>query len=155
MATDNLAMGRRIVEEIWNQGKLEVSDELFAKSYINHIVGYPKPLRGPEGYRQLVRSYREALPDLRHGIDELHAIGDRLIMRWTVVGTHKGEIMGVAPTGRRISVSGINIYRIANGQVQEEWCYWDFATFMAQIGLTFQPAATVAPQVAPEATAHM
>ena len=132
----NKDLAHRIVDEMWNQGRLEVIDELFASSYVNHVVGYPAPLEGPEAFRGMVAMYREALPDMRESIEELHESGDRLIMRWNVVATHRGMCMGVPPTGRKITFSGVTIFRIADGQVQEEWCYWDLPAFTKQLGLT-------------------
>jgi steroid delta-isomerase-like uncharacterized protein len=148
MTSNDRTVAHRIVEEMWNAGDLDVAEELFAKDYVNHVLGYPKPLVGPEGFRQLVSEQRRAFPDMRESIDDLVTEGERIVMRWSVVGTHRGECMGVAPTGRRVTFSGITIFRLgSNGKVEEEWCYWDFAALMFQLGFTFEPARAPASAV--------
>lgn len=146
MATDNKALARRIVDEIWNQGKMEVIEQIYANDFTGHIVGAPGPLHGRSDVRQFVNTYRSAVPDLQMTIEEIYVVGDRVFMRWNAMGTHKGECMGVAPTGRRLSTSGVDLLRLANGKVAEAWGYWDLAGFASQLGLTFQQPTTASQQ---------
>jgi steroid delta-isomerase-like uncharacterized protein len=86
----------------------------------SHRQPRARPLR-PEEFKQLVRSYRTAFPDVQLTVDDLIAQDDRVVARWTSRGTHQGEFAGIPPSGRRIEVMGISIFLVQNGQVQEEW----------------------------------
>lgn len=132
MSEQNKAVLRRIVEEVFNQGKLGTADELGA-GYIEHS---PIPGQGPgiEGFKQMVQMFRGAFPDLRVTLEDLIAEGDRVVGRMTTSGTHKGQFMGLAPTGKRFTVSEIHILRIANGKVLEHWGVSDDLGMMQQLG---------------------
>lgn len=128
------AMDRRVVDEIINKGNMAVADELFASEYVYHGPG-GQELNGPEGFKQLITIYRTAFPDIHMTIEDMVAEGDKLVTRWTVCGTHKGELMGIAPTGNQISITGIVIYRIAGDKFVESWENFDQMAMMQQLGV--------------------
>src|SRR3954453_11664623 len=91
---------RRWVDEVWNQGKLELADELMPANYAVHLGG-PEPLRGPEGFKAVWNAYHEAFPDIRITIEDLVVEGEKVVWRWSATGTHRGQLFGLyAPTGR-------------------------------------------------------
>jgi steroid delta-isomerase-like uncharacterized protein len=89
---------------------------------------------GYEAYREEISAYRAAFPDLRYTVEDQLAEGDLVASRWTVRGTHRGELMGIAPTGKEIGLTGITIQRFANGKIAEEWWNWDTLGLMQQLG---------------------
>jgi len=133
MSEQNKAVFRRIVEEVFNQGRLETADEL-GTGYIEHS---PAPGQGPgiEGFKDMVRLFRGAFPDLRVTIEDLIAEGDRVAGRMTTTGTHRGQFLGLAPTGKRFSIAEIHILRFANGKVAEHWGVTDDLGMLQQLGV--------------------
>src|SRR5438876_9090167 len=95
---------RRILEEVVNQGELGVADKLLASDYVYRSPGSPE-VRGPEGYKQLITTFRRAFPDLHVTLDDMIAEGDKVVTGFTWRGTHRGEFMGLAPTGKRVTVA--------------------------------------------------
>jgi len=130
----NKAIARRVFEEVWNQGKLDVIDEIFATDYIFHdpVAG---DVRGPEGLKKYVSMHRTAFPDLKFTIEDEVAEGDKVVTRWTFTGTHKGELMGIPPTGVQGTISGIVIGRIASGKFMEAWVNMDDLGMWQQLGV--------------------
>jgi steroid delta-isomerase-like uncharacterized protein len=147
MSDQNKALARRNVEEIWNQGNLSVIDELVAPNATFHDPSVPGgKFTGPEGFRQFVQIYRGAFPDVRITIEDLIADSDKVVSRWTATGTHKGELMGTAPTGKRVTVTGCNIEQYQNGKVVESWASYDMLGMLQQLGVvpSLAPAGTPA-----------
>src|SRR5262245_21204489 len=105
---------RRIPEEIFNQGKLELIDELFAPDYIEHVPVVPGLPAGTEGLKQFISIRRTAFPDYHYTIEEQLAEGDKHVGRITAHGTHKNAFMGIPPTGKTISWSEIHIGRMVD-----------------------------------------
>ena len=136
MSDQNKALARRNVQEIWNQGNLSVIDELVAPNATFHDPSVPGgKFTGPEGFRQFVQIYRGAFPDVRLTIEDLIAEGDKVVSRWTATGTHKGELMGIAPTGKRVTVTGCNIDQYLTGKVVEGWASYDMLGMLQQLGV--------------------
>ena len=136
MSDQNKALARRNVEEIWNQGNLSVIDELVAPNATFHDPSVPGgKFTGPEGFRQFVQIYRGAFPDVRITIEDLIAEGDKVVSRWTATGTHKGQFMGIAPTNKHSTVTGVNIERFQNGKVVEGWANYDMFGMLQQMGV--------------------
>jgi steroid delta-isomerase-like uncharacterized protein len=131
-AADITQQVSRIWEEIWNKGELDASDEVFSPDYVGHLP--MMEVHGPEQFKQLVAAYRNAYPDVHLTVEDLFVIGDRVAVRWVSRGTHLGEMMGVPPSGNKIEIMGISLFRIANGQVAEEWEGFDTLKMMQQIG---------------------
>ena len=134
MAAQTAELSRRIFEDVWNNKKLDAIEEIIAADYVHHDAG-TIAANGPEGYRQFVNSYMNAFPDANFTIDEALTEGDTEVTRWTVTGTHEGELAGIPRTGRRFSVTGISIARIANGKIIESWNNWDALGLMHQLGV--------------------
>jgi steroid delta-isomerase-like uncharacterized protein len=130
---DNKALARRVIEEIINEGKLSLADELIASEYVYSSPGSPE-MRGPEGMKQLVQGYRVAFPDVRLSVNEQIAEGDKVLTRWTATGTHEGDFMGIAPTGKRISVDGMILSRCVGGKIAGEFEVMDALGMLQQLG---------------------
>jgi steroid delta-isomerase-like uncharacterized protein len=135
MSEANKTLVRRWFEEVWNQGREETIDELFAANGIGYGLGDTDvTLRGPADFKPFVRNLRGALPDIHMTIEDIIAEGDKVTVRITVEGTHKGGQLGVAPTGRKVRIEGLVVLRIANGQIVEGWNSWDQLGLLRQIG---------------------
>ncbi len=130
---ENETMARRVIEEIFNSGNLDVADELFAPSFVGHQPG-DEPVNGPQGEKDLAGMYRTAFPDLQMTIEDVIASGDQVVTRWTARGTHQGELQGIPPSGTQVTVTGMTLARIENGQIVEEWNNFDQLGMMQQIG---------------------
>lgn len=140
MSTDvNKAVVRRFYEQVFNQQRLDLIPDLVTPDYIYHDP--ESPTLGPEGVQQMAGGFLAALPDLQFAFDDLIGEGDKVVMRFTVRGTHRGEMMGIAATGTAVTIRGIMISRVVEGRIAEEWEAWD------ALGLTkqLQAAATAAP----------
>jgi steroid delta-isomerase-like uncharacterized protein len=133
MAKDNLEKSRGIFEEVWNQKRVEKIDELVATDYIHHDVLSPDQ-QGIDAYKQFVQLYRNAFPDIHFKIEDEIADGDTVVIRWTVTGTHNGDLPGLPRTGKAISVTGITIARLSDGKFVEAWNNWDALGMMQQLG---------------------
>jgi steroid delta-isomerase-like uncharacterized protein len=135
MSEANKDVVRRLFEEVWNNSNLQVADEVFAPTYIHHDPSTPDVGRGPESEKKRATLYRTAFPDLRLTIDDIIAEGETVMARWSCRGTHKGDLSGIAPTGKHISISGVSIARFANGKIVEGWINWDALGLMQQLGV--------------------
>lgn len=133
-AEENRALVRRFIEEVFNRGDLEIVDEVVAPDYLHHDPTTREFGSGIEGFKQLVRFYRSAFPDLSITLEDQIASGDKVVDRWTGRGTHRGELMGVAPTGKQVTASGISIHRISGGRIAETWNNYDALGMLQQIG---------------------
>jgi steroid delta-isomerase-like uncharacterized protein len=129
---ENLQLVSRIWAEIWNKGILETSNQVFADEYYGHLP--MMNVHGPEEFKGLVQTYRNAYPDVQLTIQDAFAAGDHVAVRWLSRGTHLGELMGVPPSGQKIEVMGISLFRISGGKVVEEWEGFDTFAMMQQIG---------------------
>ena len=141
MAADNESIVRRLIEEGWNQRKTNVVDELMALNFVHHDPASPDTGTGPEGYKQLMNHYLSAFPDSKFTIEDVISHGDRTVTRWTVRATHKGELNGIRPTNKPVTVTGIEIARISSGKMVESWTQWDALGLMQQLGVAAAPAA--------------
>jgi len=133
-AKENKAMARRILDEAWSQGKLEVIDEVIDPAYVFRDPAVPG-IVGPEALKGLVMMYRTGYPDLQFTIEAQFADGDVTIQRWSCEGTHQGELMGIPATGKRTTTSGISITRFEGGKAVEEWVRWDTLGWLQQLGV--------------------
>jgi ketosteroid isomerase-like protein len=114
---------------------MQVTDELFAPTYAHHDASTPDVGRGPESEKKRVTLYRSAFPDLRLTIEDIIAEGETVTARWSCRGTHKGELNGIAPTGKQFTISGVSIARFTNGKMAEGWVNWDALGLMQQLGV--------------------
>ena len=134
-AEENKALARRVIEEMFNGGNLGVADELLAPDYVDHDPAMPEDVRGPEGFKEYVRAYRSAFSDIHIRIEEQIAEGDKVVTRWTGTGTHDGDLAGIAPTGNRVTLPGMEIVRISEGKLVEGWEGYDSMNLMQQLGV--------------------
>ena len=144
MATpeENKALFRRFIDEVWNNGNLAVADELFAPDAFTPSAPQLPP--GPEGVKVIATLWRTAFPDFHMTIEDLIAENDKVVARFTETGTHQGEFMGIAPTGRRMSVTEIGILRLVDGKVVESWYEVDMLGLMQQLGVFPPPESSTA-----------
>jgi steroid delta-isomerase-like uncharacterized protein len=132
---ENKAIFRRIVEEGFNKGNLAIVDELVAANHVNHADN----VRGPEEYKQFITMYRTAFPDLHMTVEDQIAEGDKVVNRWTSRGTHQGDLMGIPPTGKQVTLTGTYVARIVGGKIIEEWGNFDALGMMQQLGVVPSP----------------
>ena len=130
---ENEAIARRF-EEAFNTGNTADASEFIAPSFTQYGPGTPPEPPGPEGYRELVRFYRQAFPDLHVSIEDMVVAEDKVAIRFRGRGTHRGEFAGIAPTGKQMETVGIDIIHIADGKITEAWEIYDTLGFMQQIG---------------------
>jgi len=131
---ENKAIVRRFVATIPNKGDLAAVDELLASGFALHFPGIPM-LEGTDVFEAITAAMEAAFPDLVETIDDLVAEDDRVVERFTLRGTHLGEFMGIAPTGRSVSWAGIAIYRLADERIAECWVEPNLLGLAVQIGL--------------------
>lgn len=134
MSEANLAASRRVIEDGFNKGDLAVIDAVCAPDAVNHDPAMPEDARGTAALKQMISMYRTAFPDLMITIEDTVVADDKVVLRWTSRGTHRGELMGLAPTGTHASVAGISIDRFADGKIVESWNNWDTLGLMRQLG---------------------
>ncbi len=136
---ENKAIIRRWLEEGWSKGNLAVADELIGTNFVVHGAGGQAISSGPEGVKQLVATWRTGFPDGQMSIDDLLAEGDKVVIRMTWRGTHKGHFYGIAPTGKRVEVTSLGIDRLANGKIVEGWGEVDMLGMYQQLGAITLP----------------
>jgi steroid delta-isomerase-like uncharacterized protein len=135
-AEANEALAHRFHMDIFQQGNLAVADEIVTPDFVIHSPGLPPQMqRGAEGVKQFAAAIRNAFPnDLRITHDDTISAGDKVVIRWSSTGTHNGVFMGIPPTGKPTTVTGIDIFRIAGGKLGELWQNWDQLGLLQQIG---------------------
>jgi steroid delta-isomerase-like uncharacterized protein len=132
MSEQNKARIRRVIEEVYNRGDLDLVDEVAASDLIIHAAS--QDIRGREGAKQYVATLRAGFPNLHFTIEDQVAEGDTVVTRWTARGTHGGEFQGVPATGREVLMTGTDIDRMAGGRVVECWSHADELGLMRQLG---------------------
>jgi predicted ester cyclase len=132
---DSKVLMWRITEEIWNKGRLELIDELIAENLIDHVELVGIEGNGRARYRSSVEIARTAFPDFRNPLDLVLADGAFAVSYGRSTGTHRGEYMGIPPTGRSFDVPTFGILRFANGQAVERWGLSDNLAMLQQLGL--------------------
>jgi steroid delta-isomerase-like uncharacterized protein len=128
----NKAVARRVFDEIFNQGRFEVADEIYAKDFVNHGVHRDIGLKEDQ---DAARGWKLAFPDLKMTVLKEIAEGDLVAVLYTGTGTNTGEGNGLPATGKKIEARGITIWRIVNGKITEEWSAFDQLRIMRDLGL--------------------
>ncbi len=123
------------IQALFSQGDLTAIERYLDPAFVNHDPPFPGAPSGPEGMRMAASVYRQALPDWRSEVEQLVAEGDTVVERFTARGTHRGELLGVAGTGKTITLRGINIFRIEDGRIVERWGQLDQLDVFRQLGL--------------------
>jgi steroid delta-isomerase-like uncharacterized protein len=134
-ATDNKAIARFLTEEVFNKGNLDAVDEIISADFTHHDPNTREFSSGPTGYKKFIAGYRNAFPDLQISIQQQIAEGDLVVDRWIGTGTHQSELMGIAPTGKQVSITGMTIHRMAEGKIVETWNNFDSLTMFQQLGI--------------------
>ena len=134
MSTENKEVVRRIFEDLFNRGDVEKADELVASDLVEHSA-HPSGANGPGSITQIVAWCHRTLPDVRFTIEDMVAEGDYVAARVTLRGTHQGEMMGLAPTGKRLSQAQMHLCRIVSGKMVEHWEVTDGLALMQQLGV--------------------
>jgi len=139
MTTDRTIANTQLVEafiqELFTKGDLGAVDRYLDPGFINHDPPFPGAPDGREGMRQAAAMFHEALPDWHSEVEQLIAEADIVVERFTASGTHRGDLMGVAPTGNVVALKGIQIFRIENDKIVERWGRLDEVGLMRQLGL--------------------
>jgi steroid delta-isomerase-like uncharacterized protein len=125
----------RLFEDVWNGASPETADELVHESYTIHDRELAAELEGPELYRALASGTREVFPDATFAIEDTIAAGEKVALRWTMTGTHRGAMFGVEPTGREVELAAIEIDRFADGKLVETWTRSDQLGLARQLGV--------------------
>ena len=136
-AEESKALVRRFVEEFWNEGNTATADELMAVDAAIHMP--TGELVNFDGLKGFAGTWRESFPDWHSTVEDLIAEGDRVAERWTGRGTHRGELQGIPPTGKRVEAPGSVFYRIVNGKIVEFRGQLDMMGLMQQLGVTPSP----------------
>ena len=138
MSTENhKALIRRFVEEVWNRQNLSIVDELFAANHVFHAAG--GPLLDREGHKQMIAHFESAFPDGRTTTEDMIAERDAVAQRWTYTGTHQGAFQGIPPTGKRVRLTGISIWRFEDGKIVQSWHDLDALGLMQQLSVIPAP----------------
>jgi len=137
-AEENKSLVRRYVEEILNRGNMAVADELIAPDYRRYISPTAAPLT-VDVQKQRLAGIRAAFPDWHLAVEDMIAEGDRVAFRATIRGTHNGAFQNIAPTGKQVTVSALDIVRIENGKFVEHWGGPDLLNLMQQLGAVVAP----------------
>ena len=138
MSVEHKALVRRWFEEVWNQGRTATIDELLADQAVIHGLG-PADLHGPGGFKTFYSAYRNAFPDVAIRMDDIVAEGDRVVARWSGTGTHLGDGLGMAATGRPVQFHGVTIVRIEQGKLVEGWNTFNQLEMFQQLGVVNLP----------------
>lgn len=134
MSAENKSLVRRWYEEVFNRRNPAAIDEFIAPNCIEHNP-FPGQAPGIEGVKQVIGMYLAAFPDVQVVAQDMVAEEDKVAVRYTARATHRGEFMGIAPTGKEVTVTGIEIVRIAGGKMVEHWEQVDQLGLMQQLGV--------------------
>jgi steroid delta-isomerase-like uncharacterized protein len=142
MSAANKGIVRRLYEEVWNQRKLELINEIISPSHALQAPTVAGSAVGPEVYKRQFLGMLEGYPDLQWTVEDLIAEEDKVVACWTMSGTHKGEYMGVPATNKKVSVDGITIHHISGGKIMDSYSNWDALGMMQQLGVVPVPGRT-------------
>jgi predicted ester cyclase len=131
---ENKALIRRFYEEVFNQRNLAALDDFYAPDHIDHTLPPGLPV-GPEGTKQAIAIMRAGFPDLRVSIEDMIAEGDKVVVRFTTRGTQRGMLGAISPSGKQVAVPTIEIIRMAEGKIAEDWGLDDRLGMLQQLGL--------------------
>ena len=134
-AEKNKTIARRFFEDGFNKGRLAVADEFISPQFVNHDPAMPGLPVGIEGFRKLVTTYCAAFPDIYTTIEDMIAEGNRVAVHWRAHGRQTGTLMGIPPTGKQATVTGISIFRLTGDLIVEAWTNWDTLGLLQQLGV--------------------
>jgi steroid delta-isomerase-like uncharacterized protein len=143
---NNVQVSRGVFEELFNQGKLDFVDKNYDASFEGHetlVEDYDR-----EELKKNAQGYRSAFPDLTIAVEETVEAGDKVLVRWSARGTHRGNFLGKSGTGKQMATQGLSVFTFRNGKIAEEWTQWDALGVVQDLGITpqiQQPGAPAAP----------
>ena len=129
----NVVIG--LIEEVWNKGHMDELSRYVATDVVFHDAPIPGLPAGIEGVKHIPAFWRTVFPDMHITIDDLVAEGDTVVQRFVMEGTHQGDLMGIPPTGKHVTMGGINFFRLADGKIVERWGIADTVSALQQIGV--------------------
>jgi steroid delta-isomerase-like uncharacterized protein len=132
MSEQNKTLARRWFEDLFSRGDPAAANEILSAEFVDHLTHEDE--RGPEELKHYVSIYRSAFPDIQDTVEDIVAEGDKVVVRWKSSGTHQGEFMGVAPTGRHVTFTGMRLFRIADNKIVESWVNIDERGLQEQLG---------------------
>lgn len=139
MSTDQVDRNKQLVDtfiqELFTKGDVSAVDRYLDTDFVHHDPPFPEAPDGPEGMRYVATMIRQAVPDWHSDLEQLVGEDDVVVERFTASGTHRGELMGVPPTGATIVLRGINIFRIRDDKIHEWWGRLDQLGLLRQLGL--------------------
>ena len=130
---ENKALVKKWNEEVWNKGNLAFVDENFTPNFTFNYA-FPGMSSDREGYKQTVSAYRSVFGNMKLDIDDMIAVEDKVVTRWSGSSIHRGDFVGIAPTGKEVSTTGISIIRIVGGKIAQEWTEMDMLGTAMQLG---------------------
>ena len=133
----NNAIAERFFDSVWNKGDFSVLDTLIAPDAVDHstVGGKVKTGKGSASFRAIVSMFRRAMPDIRLTIEQEVYAGDKVVHRWTLVGTDTGGLLGLPPSGKQLTFTGTTVVRMREGMIVERWANVDELGLMQQLGL--------------------
>ena len=133
MTNANKKIIQRLYKEILEDWNMPLADELVADQFTSHDWPKGSP-SGPEAFRNYYSNViRSVLPDARYEVDDMIAEGDKVVVRWRLLGTHKGNFLDISPTGRWVTLKGIAIYRLEDSKVTERWVVTDLHGLLQEL----------------------
>ena len=132
MTEEAKAVVRRAFDEV-AMGNMTTVDEIIGPEFVRHDLAGGPEAHGPDGVKRLIAGLRTAFPDLQATIDDIFSDGEKVVVRFTARGTHRGPLQGMAPTGREATWCGVNIYRVSGGQIRETWQLADGLGLLRQL----------------------
>jgi steroid delta-isomerase-like uncharacterized protein len=132
MSEQNKKLARRWFEDLFSRGDLDAANEILSAEFVDHLPREEE--RGIEELKHYVSIYRTAFPDIQDKVEDIVAEGDKVVVRWMSRGTHQGEYMGIAPTGRHVTFTGMRLFRFAENQIAESWVNIDERGLQEQLG---------------------
>jgi steroid delta-isomerase-like uncharacterized protein len=133
-AEENRRLAQRFFDEVMNGMDATAAEEILAPEFATHHPNFPVA-RGPEGVLGVLNMLRSAIPDLQYAVQDTIADDATVAVRWLASGTHRGDFMGIQPTGNPVSVSGIDIFHVRAGRIVEGWVNSDILGLMQQFGV--------------------
>jgi steroid delta-isomerase-like uncharacterized protein len=135
MSVENKRVIQRFLDEVMNGGNLSAIDTLFSPDYIPHDPSNPDRQGGIDGAKQFIRMFHTGLTNQEYIVEDMIAEGDRVAYRWTIVGIHTGNMMGIPASGKELNFSGMDMFRLENGKIVESWVIADALTMLQQLGV--------------------
>jgi steroid delta-isomerase-like uncharacterized protein len=137
----NNAIAEKFFNSVWNKGDFSVLDTLISPDANDHstVGGKPKMEKGSASFRAIVSMFRNGMPDIKLTIDDEVYAGDRVVHRWTLIGTDTGGMMGMPPSGKQLTFTGITTVRMADGKIVERWANVDELGLLQQLGIAPPP----------------